>query len=194
MKKPLRKLHFEEEDFEEPVFRKDIGLKEVENPEGGKDAAYRKSADIVPFFARDSEEDFRPPSTYTPGEVIDLSDNTNKALAFAEQSDFFGLCKPILWGSENEQQFGEMLRGLVIQFLPTNEFHLHLLRNVAETQWALERVTNYKKGIFSNNMDRPGAHGMAAGTQMGIEYTQVTEELSRQLRQFIRMYKEAKLK
>lgn len=185
-----RRMLFEEEDFDDPILDMDIGRK-TEEP-GEKQETYRKSADIVPFFGKEEDEEFRPPTQFVPEESIKLGNQGNLSLSLAERADFFGMCKPILWGNEDENLFGEMLRGLVLEFLPENEFHLHLLRNIAEAQWGIERATLYKKGIFDNNTDRPGTHRMPAGTEMGINYNKVTRTMTSQLKTAISIYNQLK--
>jgi hypothetical protein len=115
----------------------------------------------------------------------------------AQQEDFFGMCEASLWGteadkdSEQRQQFGEMLRGLVLSFKPRTTFHLHLLRNIADIQWTLERATRYRKGIFSARQKQLGQHGMSAGTELGLEYNRVSLNLMKQLEQAISIYQKA---
>ena len=156
-----------------------------------------------PYFETEDEglaEDFKLPAKYTEGEIIMLNDEVNVALKLAARSKFFEMCESSLWGDEEGKDpdnaagqqmkalFGEMLRGLVIQFKPRNEFHLHLLRNVADAQWSLERISKYKKGVYTRNEEKAGSNGMRAGTELGFEYNRVNSELLGQLEKAINVY------
>ena len=128
------------------------------------------------------------PGTYNGEDVVYAYDPVNAALKLAAQADFFGMCKASLWGNESEVEFGEMLRGLVVQFKPKNSFHLHLLRNIADIQWTLERASRYRKGIYDNRKAERGEHGMSAGTGLGLEYNRVASDLMKQLDRAISTY------
>lgn len=130
-------------------------------------------------------------SQYAGQTVIPLYDEVNFALKLAAENDFFAMCLDSLWEGESEQQFGEMLRGLVVQFKPRNAFHLHLLRNIADLQWSIERSTRYKKNIFKNRRKEPGNHGMGAGMDIGVEYNHVNRDLLGQLDKAMATYQKA---
>ena len=123
------------------------------------------------------------------GTTLSLNDNANKSLTLAHNNRFFDLCEPILWGSEDRELFGEMLRGLVIEFRPTNTFHLHLLRAIAEPTWQLFRASKYKHGVFNHGATTPGLHGLPVGTAQAFEQNKLTDKLLRQLDEAVALYR-----
>ena len=75
----------------------------------------------------------RPPmplQKYYSQRPIIIDEDEEKSLALAETQDFLGMASIGLWGDEAalyQKEYGEMLRGLVEQFLPRNTWELQLL-------------------------------------------------------------------
>lgn len=113
----------------------------------------------------------------------------NKALALATAERFDLMCHDILWGTEDEQAFGEMLRGLVLTFAPNNRFHLQLLRNIAAVQWQLQRIGAVQGNLFENGKGRAGKYGLPVGTLTAMEYRPEASQLLRDLRLAISTYR-----
>jgi hypothetical protein len=159
-----------------------------------------------PYFEVEDEglvEDFRLPAKYVEDEPILMEDEINVALRFADRAKFFEMCEASLWGDEEgldpnneygqkmKQLFGEMLRGLVIQFKPRNEMHLHLLSNIADAQWELERIKRYKKSVYTQNEKKAGSNGMRAGTELGFSLNKNSDSALDRLNKAIDVYLKA---
>lgn len=121
-----------------------------------------------------------------------LANKENSSLSLAARERFDVLCGDILWGSENRQEFGEMLRGLVITFLPETAFHLHLLRNVASCQWQLQRLAAIQANLFDQGKDTVGAFQLPAGTTSAMEFSASSSDLLRDLQRAIATYRSVK--
>ena len=150
--------------------------------------AFRKTAKVIPFFV-DQVLDTTVLSQAQPvGTSISLNDQTNRSLALANRADFLEMCRPSLWGNEDENEFGEMLRGLIITFEPQNEYHLHLLAQIADVQWQLRRAVRYRGGVFAANSDQRNALGMNLGTEKAFDSNSITRKLTEEQHRLIDLY------
>jgi hypothetical protein len=162
---------------EEPLFQHDIGRDTTVVP-------FRRTGEVRALFD-DSEEQqeafYRQLSTVSePGVTVSLRDDTNRALSLAQNQGFFELCRPILWGSEDEHQFGEMLRGLVENWKPRNTLHLHLLANMADALWKLNRLRRFRNRVFLSGAEEAGRYGMPVGTEQALKEDERTEDALKQ--------------
>jgi hypothetical protein len=123
-----------------------------------------------------------------------LASKENESLSLAERERFDVMCSKIPWGSEDREAFGEMLRSLVITFLPQDVFHLHLLRNVASLQWQLYRIEAIQHNLFTAGAEEVGAHNLPAGTNDALEFQTSYSNLLRDLQRALAIYKTAKKK
>lgn len=173
------------------VFENDLGV----TPSRGlpeHPGKFHKTGNVVSFF-REQEKDYSALGlAASPGMTISFNDPVNKALQLASQYNFFELCEPILWGSEDRNYFGEMLRGIVISFKPENPMQLFLLRSIVEAMWLLIRATKFKKGVYEHNSNIKGNYGMPLGTEMAFDKSSLTRELNKQLDDAMNLYKKAK--
>lgn len=119
----------------------------------------------------------------------------NKSLALAERSDFFALCEGALWGSEKEThriRFGELLRSVVIQFLPQDQYELLLLKDVVTAQWRLNRLNDLQGRIFEAHIQEEGwdEFGLSKATSKATDFESVIAaaqaSLQRALNNFLR--------
>ena len=103
-----------------------------------------------------------PVGAYAPNYRLSTPARENRSLAVAEANDFFSMCSPTLWGGEvsDQQEFGELLRAVVIQFLPTNRFHLELLAQIVDDTWKLRRMRRLQKNLFVNGPKDPDDSGI----------------------------------
>lgn len=121
-----------------------------------------------------------------------LANKENSALNLAARERFDVMCEKVVWGSEDRQAFGEMLRSLVISFQPETTFHLHLLRNVASFQWQLQRIEAIQCNLFDQGKDTVGAFKLPAGTSDAMEFSASASDLLRDLQRAINIYRSAK--
>jgi hypothetical protein len=147
-------------------------------------------------FAYEEDNTVYAPNHYEEGAEYPLYNRVNQSLKLAEQHNFLKMCEGSLWGAEADDsaikhEFGEFLRGIVETFKPKTAAHLRLLKNVVDAQWGLERASRYRKGIFDNNMNERGSHGMAAGTELGLRYNRVSKEWMDLLERSISAYNKA---
>lgn len=111
----------------------------------------------------------------------------DQSLALAEREDFFSMCSSSLWGSERDvgspvrAEFGEMLRGLVQQYQPTNRWQLFLLARVADAAWKLHRLTRLQNSTF-HAFPGETAGGRARGLD---EASAIDAEISQANKHFI---------
>ena len=126
--------------------------------------------------------------------VFPLASKENNALRLAESARFDVMCEKILWGSEDPQLFGEFLRSLVIAFEPQNLFELSLLRNVAASQWKLQRLEAVQHNLFAAGQEVIGPFGLPAGTSDAMEFQSASSELLADLQRAIRIYRSARSK
>ena len=177
-----------------PLFERDLGVQQPPPPPAervrgpAQREPFRDTAKVVSFFREQEFDRSLLAKAHPVGTTISLNDPANKSLTLAHNNRFFDLCEPILWGSEDRELFGEMLRGLVIEFKPTNTFHLHLLRAIAEPTWQLFRASKYKKGVFENGATTAGLHGLPVGTAQAFEQNKLSEKLLRQLDEAVALY------
>lgn len=159
-------LNYDEDD--EPLFSQDIGTSNVVPLDSRR--AMAKPPLPGQWFADREEGEYNPEDVpYVPGQSIAIYDPANKALQLAREQDFLKICEGILWPGEEENIFGELLRGLVIEFMPKNAFQLHLLANIADCQWSLRRLQNYKQSAYLGNKEQRGRYGMPVGTDYGLD-------------------------
>ena len=105
----------------------------------------------------------------------------NRALRLAAQEQFFTMAKHILWGTEDEAEFGELLRSLVVAFLPKNRFHLQLLVNIAAVQWNIRRFLMTQHNVFENGAEVRGKMGLPKGTFDAMEFRPTLQGLQKDL-------------
>jgi hypothetical protein len=165
---------------------------ELQKPAKPAKAPFRGTAKVLSIFQEAEIDRSSLSEAAAPGTVISLNDQTNRSLALAERSNFFGMCKASLLGNESEQEFGEMLRGLVLTFTPVNEYHLHVLSQIADVQWQLRRAVHYRKGLFDANSDQRNASGMNLGTEKAFEYNAVTRKLTEEQHRLVDLYNKVK--
>ena len=164
----------------------------LEEPKKPTAEPFRETAKVLSIFKEDGM-DTRSFSIAQPaGTTITLNDKTNRSLSLAERSRFFEMCKASLWGNEDEAEFGEMLRGLVLTFVPTNEYHLHLLAQIADQQWQLRRAVRYRKGMFDANSDQRNTSGMNLGTEKAFDYNAITRKLTEELHRLVDLYEKVR--
>lgn len=85
------------------------------------------------------------------GQSIPLVDPVNKSLMLAQRYKFLDMCRPLLWGAEaqtREELFGELLRSMVVTFLPTGVHDLLSLKAVVAAQWRLNRLLEIQGNLF----------------------------------------------
>jgi hypothetical protein len=160
-------------------------------------SSLRDSGNIVPLFQEpvfkpaDEHYDIAiPRGGHAKSYTFALhSSPENAALALAHREDFFAMCKASLWGAENPNEFGQMLRGLVEAFCPKNRWHLELLANIADAQWRLRRVRKLQGNVFAGTSPESGKHGVSMKTLNAMEYDQAVEEAMRHLAQAVAIYK-----
>ena len=105
----------------------------------------------------------------------------NRSLRLAQSEQFYEMCRPILWGTEDEKVFGELLRSLVVAFLPENRYHLQLLMNIAAVQWNLQRFLQTQHNLFEAGANTPGRHGLPKGTYNALEFRPTLTGLQKDL-------------
>jgi hypothetical protein len=118
-----------------------------------------------------------------------LNTPENRSLALAKHEDFFSMCKDILWGNEDEEIFGELLRGVVTTFLPTDRFQLSMLHNVVAIQWQIQRVVGIQHNLFDRGSTTPGAYRLPQGTHDAMKYGDVMTSLLDNLNTAIETYR-----
>lgn len=121
-----------------------------------------------------------------------LANRENDSLGLAARERFDVMCANILWGSEDHEAFGEMLRSLVVSFLPQNVFQLHLLRNIASAQWQLQRIEAIQHNLFDAGKDTVGAYKLPGGTSDAMEFQGASSNLLRDLQRAISTFRSAK--
>ncbi len=137
--------------------------------------------------------DFNIPKGADPGAIsFALNNPENDALSLAQREQFDVMCEKILWGSEDKEAFGEMLRSLVISFLPKDSFQLRLLRNIASAQWQLQRIEAIQSNLFSAGAEEMGAYKLPAGTSDAMDFNGQASNLLRDLQRAIQIYHAAR--
>lgn len=116
----------------------------------------------------------------------------NRALQLAEREEFYQMAKSSLWGSEDRFEYGELLRGLVQNFLPENRYHLELLSGIADATWKLHRMRRLQQSIFQSNPSSPGADGVNRRTSLAMAYDKSVDAYQKTLEQAMRLYERAK--
>lgn len=158
-----------------------------------------KIGEVVPIGQREmrpadqlfmkKEVDYNTPIAKVGNDLIfPLRTSENVALALAERERFDLMCGKIPWGTEDRQAFGEMLRALVITFCPANQYHLHLLKNIAALQWQIMRIENIQFNVFEAGMDSPGQYGLPVGTWRAMEFREESSELLKDLQRAINIF------
>lgn len=125
-------------------------------------------------FSKEEDAWDYDPTKLRHGEVMSTETTPNKSLRLAESSNFLEMCLPVLWGDEKTSQlqaFGELLRGAVISFKPTNTFELHLVKNIVAAQWRVERLYRMQKNVYENEMEdgERGRFGLPKATNLAME-------------------------
>jgi hypothetical protein len=110
-------------------------------------------------------------------EPMVLESSEDRALQLAQTEDFYAMCSHGLWGAEEslyKQEYGEMLRGLVEEFLPRNNWELQLLAGIAVAAWKVRRLSRTQANVFNSHAESriTGKHGLpiavsAAGSLEG---------------------------
>lgn len=137
--------------------------------------------------------DFNIPKGADPGAIsFALNNPENDALSLAQREQFDVMCENIPWGSEDREAFGEMLRSLVISFLPKDSFQLRLLRNIASAQWQLQRIEAIQSNLFSAGAEEMGAYKLPAGTSDAMDFNGQASNLLRDLQRAIQIYHAAR--
>lgn len=150
-------------------------------------------SNVINLTRRLTREDLeRPLSNSAPLVLQERESEHNKALKLALHERFFEMAKSILWGSENEEEFGEMLRSLVVAFLPENRFHLQLLKNIAAIQWNIERFLQTQHNLFEDGAAVRGKHGLPQGTYNALEFRPTLQGLQKDLDLAVSTYLKAK--
>jgi hypothetical protein len=181
---------FDDEE-DEPLFAKDIGASNVVDLDSKRPGPKPPLPDD--WFADRERRDYQPENMAPiPGQSISIADPVNQSLRLAAQQDFFGICSAILWGSEDREVFGELLRGLVIEFEPTNTFQLHLLAHIADATWNLRRLQGYRKTAFDSGTDQKGRYGMVAGTDFALDEVDRVRKYQASLKKAIETYRQLK--
>ena len=159
-----------------PAYETRVASYEVETPPADPD--YRVNSEL--------EECNR----YIPGQSLtNMRPSRNQAMALARNADFLDLCSASLLPGESKEHFAMLLEGLVEQYLPKNRYHLSLLGNIAEKQWALQRAARYRNGIYRNMPKEAGSHGMKIGIETALNYVGIDDTLMRQLDAAILLYR-----
>jgi len=133
-----------------------------------------------------------PPGADPRTTTFPLQSKENESLALAERERFDEMCSKILWGSEDPEAFGEMLRSLVVSFLPSDSFQLRLLRNVASAQWQLQRIEAIQQNLFLAGAEEIGAYKLPAGTADAMDFSNQASNLLRDLQRSIQIYHAAR--
>lgn len=108
------------------------------------------------------------------GQSVAVISPVNRALSVAGQHRFFELCQPILWGEEassRRELFGELLRSLVVTFLPEGLHDLFSLKAVAAAQWRLNRLLEIQSNLFSAHSasQEHDSRGLPRATSYALE-------------------------
>ena len=108
------------------------------------------------------------------GQSVRVVDPANRALELAQRHDFFEMCAPVLWGNETQAKrelFGELLRSLVVTYLPTGVHDLLNLKSVAAAQWRLNRLLEIQGNLFSAHAesDERNKQGIPKATTYALE-------------------------
>ena len=85
------------------------------------------------------------------GQSVSIVDPVNRSLMLAQRYKFLDLCRPLLWGAETETReelFGELLRSVVVTFLPVGLHDLLSLKAVVAAQWRLNRLLEIQGNLF----------------------------------------------
>ncbi len=132
----------------------------------------------------------------TPEHRPSRQDLERTALTLAEQQGYLEMCRPVLWTGEDEEQFGTLLRAVVLEFLPESRVQLELLKNIISVQWHLYRVHRIQNITLSKadggrgNYPYQGINrSAAAGFTIGLS---IQEGLLRQLDKAITTYRKVK--
>ena len=160
------------------------------------DTTFRGTAKVLSFFSQEAGESLEKRLSVAPeiGQSFDLQDSSNRSLLLAQRSDFYKMCERSLYGSEDEQRFGELLRALVIRFKPTDEFDLHRLADIADLEWQLHRAVKFRQGLFLSIGKSKTAEGMSLGVEKAFEHNETSDVLRKSLQQAISLYYSCKEK
>lgn len=108
--------------------------------------------------------DFDLPAGANPiGHVYQFNSPDNISLAVAQNARFDEMCSDVMWGSEDTNKFGELLRGAVLTFLPENLYHLQLLKVVVSLSWQLDRLGATQHHLFEAGKHTRGKMGLPQG-------------------------------
>lgn len=128
--------------------------------------------------------DFNLPAGANPLEhVYQFSSPDNTSLTVAQNARFDEMCSDVLWGSEDTNRFGELLRGAVLTFLPENLYHLQLLKTVVSFSWQLDRLGATQHNLFEAGKGVRGKMGLPQGAidarSMGPQVSDLLRDLQR---------------
>lgn len=146
---------------------------------------------VVPFVRHEDPTRLQSPNYPMVGRnlfSVPLESKDNRALRLAESSHFLEMCEPILWGTESRQEFGEMLRGLVINFLPETYWDLEMLKTVAWCQWQINRAVRVQRSVYTNGTPDPDQSGLPKRTRDAYGVAKELDFLQNSLNQAIRNY------
>jgi hypothetical protein len=130
---------------------------------------------------------FKLPEQEVP-EAFQASGAENYSLRVADREGFLQMCRPLLWGSENRNELGELLRGLVQHFLPKNRWQLELLVGVADAAWKLRRLRGLQYALFNAHSTDPGKDGIPNNTLTAMGHEKEVERARNQLRLAVQTY------
>jgi hypothetical protein len=121
----------------------------------------------------------------------------DRALTLAQTQDFFAMCEHGLWGAEGDlykQEFGEMLRGLIEEFLPRNTWELQLLSGVAVAAWKVRRLSRTQANVFNAHADSrvTGKHGLPIAVSAAGSLEPELAQAQAGLQSAIRLLKESR--
>jgi hypothetical protein len=122
----------------------------------------------------------------------------NKSLRLAQTEDFYAMCSVALWGNETEElsvEFGELLRGVIEQFLPRNRWELHLLTGVVTAYWKLRRLLRTQTNVFNSKVKEEtlGRHGLPAAVYSAESFEDGIDRAQRSLKSAISLFQSSRV-
>lgn len=149
----------------------------------------KASHELDPDLDRDVFERLALEQNYGQGgSSMETAYQVNQSMRLAQRERFFEMCRFSLWGSENEYEFGEFLRGIVESFLPQNRWDLELLTTVADFQWKVRRLRKLQQGVFESGSKERDDRGVSIRTKTAMSMDEELAEASSNLRKAMLAY------
>ena len=112
------------------------------------------------------------------------------AVEFATSKGYQGQCiRDLLWPNEDKGELLSLVNDFVRSFKPRNGLELHLLKNVIEAQWQIERGSKARKAIAESVDGLDWETCQPAGTsKASAKFEREQSQLLTTLEKTIRLY------